>query len=503
MPGGDGAAAVGAPPGPARPGGPCPAEGVLEALRRLVDQSLVVAEADPGAAAARYRLLETVRQYAAERLAGAGEAEAGAVRGRHAAFYLALAEAAAPGLLGPEQPAWLDRLAGEHDNLRAALAWGLARAPGTALRLAGVLWPFWRMRQHYAEGSDWLARALAAAPEAGRTADWARAALGAGTLARDRGEVVTARGHLQASLACSRALGDPGLVAWALRDLGTLHVQRGEFGLAEARAEESLAIARIAGDRRGAAVCPDDPGPPAALRGDAGQARALGAQSLAAAREAGDPWLLRTVLQRVGVTALEQGDLGAAGPVAGRGAGPGPRPGAALARHLLRVPAGAGGPGPGRAGAGAPSAGGLPRRRARRRARRPYGGGPPRWSSWGGRPWPGASRRRPPGCCARRCGCSRGGATGWGPPGAWRPWPRWRRGQPPPGRPGSWGGRGDAHGAGHPAPAVLAARHHRRRGGRPGGPGGGGLRAARAAGAALSLEQATAEALQEAPPGAA
>ena len=166
-----------------------------------MDQSLVVADADPGpACGARYRLLETVRQYAAGRLAEAGEAEAAAARGRHAAFYLALAEAAAPALLGPDQVAWLDRLAGEHDNLRAALAWGLARAPGTALRLAGRLWPFWRMRQHYAEGADWLARALAAAPEPGRTADWARAALGAGILARDRGDLAAARGHLEASL---------------------------------------------------------------------------------------------------------------------------------------------------------------------------------------------------------------------------------------------------------------------------------------------------------------
>ena len=193
-----------------------------------------------------------MRQYAAGRLAEAGEAEAAAARGRHAACYLALAEAAAPALLGPDQVAWLDRLEGEHDNLRAALAWGLEGAPGLALRLAGWLWPFWRMRQHYAEGADWLARALAAAPAPGRTADWARAALGAGVLARDRGDLAAARGHLEASLACSRALGEPGLVAWALRDLGTLHVQQGELGLAEARVAEGLALARAAGDRRGA-----------------------------------------------------------------------------------------------------------------------------------------------------------------------------------------------------------------------------------------------------------
>jgi predicted ATPase len=308
----DGAAAAGA---AGAPGGRLAAEAVLEALRRLVDQSLVVAEADPGAAAARYRLLETLRQYAAARLTEAGEGEAAAVRGRHAAVYLALAEAAAPALLGPEQPAWLDRLAGEHGNLRAALAWSLERAPGTALRLAGWLWPFWRMRQHYAEGTDWLARALAAAPEPGRTADWARAALGAGTLARDRGDLAVARAHLEASLACSRTLGEPGPVASALRALGALYVRQCELGPAEGVLAEGVALARAAGDGRGAAAALNIWATVAVQRGDFGRARALGAESLAAAREAGDPWLLSTVLQRLAVTALDQGDLGAAGPV--------------------------------------------------------------------------------------------------------------------------------------------------------------------------------------------
>ena len=503
LPGGNGAAAAGAAARAGAPGGPLPAEGVLEALRRLVDQSLVVADVGAvAAAAARYRLLETVREYAAERLAVAGEAAA--VRGRHAAVYLALAEAAAPALLGPEQPAWLDRLADEHGNLRAALAWGLARAPGLALRLAGLLWPFWRLRQHYAEGADWLARALATAPEPGRTADWARAARGAGVLARDRGDQAAAGAHLEASLACSRALGEPGLVGWALRDLGTLHVQRGEFGLAEARAEESLAIARIAGDRRGAAVALMIRAHTAALRGAAGRARALGAESLAAAREAGDPWLLRTVLQRVGVTALEQGDLEAAGPVLeeglalARALGPPSRATyfesllgrLALARgeperalpllEAFRAAAGeADGPEAlwGRAATlvelgRAALARGAPAEAARllREALRLQQG----WGDRVGAAWclealAAAAAGPAPARAARLLGAAAAARRALGMP----PQPYWRP---------------DVTAAEGAARAALGA---------------GAYAAARAAGAALSLEQAAAEALQEAPPGAA
>ena len=303
--------ALGGPP--AATGGPLPAEGVLEALRRLVDQSLVVAEADPGAAEARYRLLETVRQYATERLREAGEAEA--VQAHHR--RLGGGSGGGGGARPPgARPAALAGAPGRRAGQPAGgPGLGPARDPGAGLRLAGWLWPYWRIRQRYAEGTDWLARALAAAPEQGRTADWARAALGAGILARDRSELAEARAHLEASLVCSRALGERELAAWALRDLGKLHLQLGDLGAAEGLLAEGLAIARIAGDRRGEAAALMIRVHAAAQGGDFGRARALGAECLTAAREAGDPWLLSTVLQRLGVTALDQGDLGAAAPV--------------------------------------------------------------------------------------------------------------------------------------------------------------------------------------------
>ena len=196
--------------------------------------------------AARYRLLEPVRQYAAACLGEADETEA--VRSRHAAWAAALAEQAGPGLFGPEQLRWLARLDAEHDNLRAALSWCLERQPQVAVRVAGRLWPYWRLRQQFTEGRRWLTAALAGVPRG--TADWARATLGAGILARDHCDVPAARAHLEAAREAARALDEPGLAAWALRDLGQLHVQCGAFGPAEAVLAEGLALARAAGDRR-------------------------------------------------------------------------------------------------------------------------------------------------------------------------------------------------------------------------------------------------------------
>ena len=146
---------------------------MLDLLTRLVDQSLVVAEAQPDGTA-RYRLLETLRQYARQRLAAG--ADAGRRYDRHAAHYLALAEDAEPrtgGASDPDAHAQLARLEAEHDNLRAALRWWAARGraePG--LRLAGALRQFWYRGGHLTEGRAWLATflALPAAPAAGARA---------------------------------------------------------------------------------------------------------------------------------------------------------------------------------------------------------------------------------------------------------------------------------------------------------------------------------------------
>ena len=144
-----------------------PGFGALDGVASLAAKSLVRQEEGAGGEP-RYRMLETVREFALERLEASGEAEA--VRARHAAFFAALAEQDGPRLLKRDarMRAVLDRLEAEHPNFRSALAWALSAAgdPETALRLAGPLHPFWYFRGHLAEGQAWLERAISGAAEA-------------------------------------------------------------------------------------------------------------------------------------------------------------------------------------------------------------------------------------------------------------------------------------------------------------------------------------------------
>ena len=133
-------------------------EAMVDTLSRLADKSLIVVDVRWGEA--RYRPLETLRQYGHARLVEAGEE--GAARRRHEAWYLALAERADAGLVGPQQAAWLDRLEREHDNVRAVLAWSLERGDGSvAAQIGARIWRFWLYRGYLSEGRRWLARALA------------------------------------------------------------------------------------------------------------------------------------------------------------------------------------------------------------------------------------------------------------------------------------------------------------------------------------------------------
>jgi non-specific serine/threonine protein kinase len=275
---------------------------VLDVLGQLVEKSLVLV--DEAGAEARYRLLETVRQYAAEKLEEAGE-EAN-VRARHAGWCLALTERAERRLEGADQLVWFARLDAERDNLRAALEWSLDADPQAGLRLAGGIWPFWQLRAHYAEGERWLDNVIARAPEP--TAPRAKALLGAGLLARAQARKTIARAWLEEALPLCRALGDRRQLALALRELGYLLGEQGDRARGRALLEEGFALARADGDERGLGAALFMLAGVAAQDGNAARARALGEASLLTLRRVGDRWLLGRALGFLGIVALEGGD---------------------------------------------------------------------------------------------------------------------------------------------------------------------------------------------------
>jgi non-specific serine/threonine protein kinase len=288
-------------------GGGLAAGDVLELLGRLVDKSLVLLEAAGGEG--RYRLLETIRQYAGERLLEAGEAEA--TRGRHLGWCVDLGAQAEPHVLGgAEQLAWLARLEAEHDNLRAALAWSLDGDPAAGLRLAGSLAHFWRVRSFLTEGQRWMESLLAAAPRG--TAERVKALAAAGGIAAHPRDWATTRARLEEAVALGRALGEQRYTAWALRDLGGVAAARGDRAQARALLHEALALVQAAGDERGRSATLLWLGRLAAAEGDYPQARAALEEGLTRARRVDERWLTSDLLRELGGVLLDEGQPGRA-----------------------------------------------------------------------------------------------------------------------------------------------------------------------------------------------
>jgi predicted ATPase/class 3 adenylate cyclase/predicted negative regulator of RcsB-dependent stress response len=281
--------------------------GVLDGLTQLLEKSLIALEAERD----RYALLETVRQYARDRLRESGDEARW--QGRHLAYFLQVAEEAEPLLRSVEQQAWLDRLETEHDNLRSALTWS-ASADGNAeggLRLAGALWWFWLARAHFFEGRGWLSAMLAGAAD-GHTVARGKALYGAGELAFQQGDYPAARASYTESLALRRQLGDRRGIAGALNNLGNVARDQGDPPSAKSLYEESLAIKRELGDRRGIAMSLNNLGNVAKDQGDYPAARALYEESLATVRELTDPRGIAMSLNNLGGVLLEQGHHSAA-----------------------------------------------------------------------------------------------------------------------------------------------------------------------------------------------
>jgi tetratricopeptide (TPR) repeat protein len=319
---------------------------VLELLVSLTQKSLVVPDGD----GARYRMLETIREYARDRLDKLDTRHA--VRMRHVGCFLELAETAEPYLEGgQEQPGWMARLDVEHDNLRAALDFSIDGTDDdeTGLRLCGALYRFWAHRGHAREGLRWCLAALAHATSQSGTSAYLKALHASGTLAWRLGDITAARSQLEAALALSRELGDRtgegrvlsnlggvaihqaddvgaqafleqavaihqatgnrGMEARVLNNLAALAVTRGRFREAQSAAERSLELSRALDNPMEEATSLSHLGFLAQREGEFAQARMLHERALATAREFGVREFELELVRHLGEIALAQGDL--------------------------------------------------------------------------------------------------------------------------------------------------------------------------------------------------
>jgi predicted ATPase/DNA-binding CsgD family transcriptional regulator len=288
-----------------------PAAEVLGRLGALVDKSLVQF-GDTGAGPGRYRLLDTVRQYAARQLDALGPAAVNHARIAHRDYYLALAEAAAPQLIAHDQAVWLDRLDAELGNLRAAIAVSQTQPdPIPGLQLAVSLRTYWAIRGHAAEGANVL-RALLDTPGAQEaTLLRARALAAAAYLLQQMGSYAMAEDYCQEAMTIARAAGDDYLVAELLYVRAGVLLRQGQPGAALPLIEHALGLTRPGKPHLTACLLSARA---FAAYSEADRARAThdAAQALQIFRQAGNRVQAATELSNLGTVELSAGDLDAA-----------------------------------------------------------------------------------------------------------------------------------------------------------------------------------------------
>jgi predicted ATPase/DNA-binding CsgD family transcriptional regulator len=318
---------------------------VLDGIASLIDKSLL-RQTEQEAEEPRFVMLETIREYGREALAARGEVEA--THQAHAAYYLALAEAAELEWEGPQEAVGFARLDKEHDNLRAAMSWLLERGEAEmALRLGAALWWFWLRSWYIYEGWSFLERALEGSEEiaapvrakalwsAGNLAGWLNRyergealcqeslALfqaigdikGMGTalfhlalIADLRGDFAAARSRYEESLVLAREVGDKSLVAWALNFLAIVDIYQGEYARASPLLEECLALFKASGEKTGEASSHYSLAVMMFAQGDLARAHAVAVECLALEREIGTRSAEASVLPLLGEIAFYQGD---------------------------------------------------------------------------------------------------------------------------------------------------------------------------------------------------
>ena len=295
----------------------CDAEGdlpmeVFEGISSLVDKSLLRQEEGPPNGEPRFVMLETVHEFAREKLGKSTEAEE--IKRVHAGYFLALAEEARPELRGPDQLEWLERLEAEHDNMRAALSWALERKEAeVALRLGGALSWFWSLRGYPSEGRRWLQEALAmegpVSPEVR-----AMALAGVGELALDQGDLDRAQEAYQEGLVL---LANEGMEAreaklLLLGMLGWVALEREELGQAQQLFEERLALSREISGTWWLATTLQGLATVSHTRGNTERATELYEESMDLFREQGAKYSLALCLNNLAMLVYSQGNLGRA-----------------------------------------------------------------------------------------------------------------------------------------------------------------------------------------------
>jgi predicted ATPase/predicted Ser/Thr protein kinase len=282
---------------------------VLDLISPLIDKSLVVP--NESGESSRYTLLETIRDYAAERLKQTGEIDTQA--DRHAFHYFKLALQAEPELQGPDQALWFERLDLEHDNVRRATRYYTERKDaGSALLMAGAIWRYWWTRGTWEEGRAVLRDALGFAAAREPSVERAKALYASAVMARGQGDFDAADGYLDESLAIARSLGDKAGVGNALFEQGNLANYRGDLASGATLYAGALAIRREIEDRLGVSLTLHNLAVVSQARGDGAEARRLFEEALELHRALGNATMEAYTLNGLTDIVLHQGDLDAA-----------------------------------------------------------------------------------------------------------------------------------------------------------------------------------------------
>jgi predicted ATPase/class 3 adenylate cyclase len=278
---------------------------LFDGVASLVEKSLLRHDEGP-AGEPRFFMLETIREYALDRLERGGEGEL--LRQRHANYFVALAEEAEPEILAADQIVWLERLEAERDNFRAALGWSLEQGDTElALRLIGSLRRAWVARGHLSETRRWLEAAFAPSAAVPPQVE-AKALYGLGRVALVEGDYEQAIPSLERSARLFRKIGEAEGLVFSLADLGFIATVQGRHADAQRFADEALAEAKAAGNERTIAAALHSIACTKLDVGEYGEARSLFEQSLALRRNLGDKRNIANSLCYLGSVALLDGD---------------------------------------------------------------------------------------------------------------------------------------------------------------------------------------------------